>query len=980
MDASTFPRMVLSYELDQVDYLLMLCFIFLGLVLAMFATLYHSSVCKGILSETLLRRLRYDLYHRILRFPVSHFRKVNSGEIVTMTTAEVEPIGRYMGVAFVDPALNAGTMITAMVFLFAQDWMLGLAAVAFFPVQTYIIPKLQKRLNEVGRQRVVTVRKFAGQVSETLQGVRDIHTHDTSIFELSRASERLGELFRIRREMYQRENFIKLVNAFLTQITPFLFYAIGGWLVIMDDLSLGALVAVIGAYKETVRPWTKLIENYQKFAENSVKYQALVEAFTIEGEGAEQPVISEEEAKVRLEGLLSVSDVTVNDGDARLLEDVSFESVLPGHIAILGPAGSGKVELAELFCKLRFPNAGGIRFGDLSLGELGTSAIGRSVGYVDQDAHIFTGSWRDNLYYGLKHRPVTEAVYEGAARKERDRWIAEAESAGNVSHDLAAEWIDYSALNLTGAEALEQNVLEIVKKVGLVDDLLLRGVQQLVRPEEKPEVAAKILQARHLFAERLPKTDFADAAELFGEDVYNCNATLSENFLFGRHRDETFDVYHLGKNEYVLSVLREVGLYDCLLDIGRRATMHMLDMFGDMAVGDRRIDQLSLIGSEELPKYESLIWKINNEGMHTLDDEEKNMLFSIAFMLAPAHQRFGLLDAPIQGMILDARRKFLAGMPENLRPKLEVFSKDAVCGGITVQCNLLFGRIAQRRHRGKVNELMAEVIEEVGLCDELTGLGLESSVGEAGGRLTPAQRQKLGLARCLIKKPELLIVNEALSALDGEEQSHIRGAIMKLRQGEALIWIDREDQDVSEFDQVIVMKGGRIAEQRTKSGAIVQAADSVGPKDADTNLGDEINVLRSVPLLASLSPETLKLVAYSSERHTFDPGEEVFHAGDKSNGAYILLSGRMEVSVDADGSKFVVGAVEVGDIVGEVGVLSNVPRTATVTASEKGASALLLTRDVFTGLIDSDKSVNQKVIELLSERLAYTTLELEKAR
>ncbi len=176
------------------------------------------------------------------------------------------------------------------------------------------------------------------------------------------------------------------------------------------------------------------------------------------------------------------------------------------------------------------------------------------------------------------------------------------------------------------------------------------------------------------------------------------------------------------------------------------------------------------------------------------------------------------------------------------------------------------------------------------------------------------------------------------------------------------------------------MKGGRIAEQRTKDGETLRAVESVAPKDADTNVGDEINVLRSVPLLAGLSPETLKLVAYSSERHTFDPGEEVFHAGDKSNGAYIVLSGRMEVSVDSGGSKFVIGAVDVGDIVGEVGVLSNVPRTATVTASDKGASALLLTRDAFTGLIDSDKSVNQKVIELLSERLAYTTLELEKAR
>jgi len=633
-----------------------------------------------------------------------------------------------------------------------------------------------------------------------------------------------------------------------------------------------------------------------------------------------------------------------------------------------------------LFCQLRYPTAGGICFGDFALGDLGRGDIGRIVGYADHDAHVFTGSWRDNLYYGLKHRPVAERDYDGSELKEREKWVSEAEAAGNPSHDMEADWIDYGRLGITGPDELEREALAIVKKVGLEEDLFQRGLSQLVRPEDKPETAVKILEARHLFAERLAKTDFPGAAELFSVDGYNTNATLSENFLFGRHRDETFDVYHLGKNEYVLNILREIGLYDCLLDIGRRATMHLLDMFGDMAAGDQRISQLSLIGSDDLPKYESLMRKIDSDGMHTLDDDEKNMLFSIAFMLAPAHQRFGLIDAPIQGMVIEARRKFLDGLPDDLRPKLEVFDSDAVCGGITVQCNLLYGRIAQRRHRAKVNNLMSEVVGEIGLREEIIRLGLDSDVGEAGSRLSPGQRQKLALGRSLIKKPDLLVVNEALTALDAEEQSTIRREVVTTMAEGALIWIDREDQDVSEFDQVILMKGGRVVEQRQRDGTMLQAAETTVPKAAEVGLEDEINVLRSVPLLAGLAPETLKLVAFSSERHNFDPDEYVFKSGDKSNGAYIVLSGQMETSVEVNGSKLVIGTVEVGDIVGEVGVLSNVARTASVAATDGGASALLLTRDVFTNLIDSDKSVNEKVIELLSERLASTILELEKTR
>ena len=133
-----------------------------------------------------------------------------------------------------------------------------------------------------------------------------------------------------------------------------------------------------------------------------------------------------------------------------------------------------------------------------------------------------------------------------------------------------------------------------------------------------------------------------------------------------------------------------------------------------------------------------------------------------------------------------------------------------------------------------------------------------------------------------------------------------------------------------------------------------------------------------MPLLADLSPETLKLIAFSSERHNLVAGDVLFNSGDTSNGAYIVLSGQLEVSIDKDGSKKVIGSVDVGDLVGEVGILSNVPRTATVSAVDN-ASVLLLTREIFTDLIKTNSSVNEKVIGLLSERLASATIELSQS-
>ena len=194
----------------------------------------------------------------------------------------------------------------------------------------------------------------------------------------------------------------------------------------------------------------------------------------------------------------------------------------------------------------------------------------------------------------------------------------------------------------------------------------------------------------------------------------------------------------------------------------------------------------------------------------------------------------------------------------------------------------------------------------------------------------------------------------------------------------SLIWVDQEGLKTDGFDQVISMKGGKIIAQRSGDGTHTKIVEDLSIKDASFNVSDEINVLRTVPLLADLSPETLKLIAFSSERHNLVAGDVIFNSGDISNGAYIVLSGQLEVSIDKDGSKKVIGSVDVGDLVGEVGILSNVPRTATVSAVDN-ASVLLLTREIFTDLIKTNSSVNEKVIGLLSERLASATIELSQS-
>jgi len=69
----------------------------------------------------MLRRLRYQLYERVLRFPLHHFDRTATGQVIAMMTGELEPVGGFIGEAFALPISQGGTLLTIFVFMFVQD-------------------------------------------------------------------------------------------------------------------------------------------------------------------------------------------------------------------------------------------------------------------------------------------------------------------------------------------------------------------------------------------------------------------------------------------------------------------------------------------------------------------------------------------------------------------------------------------------------------------------------------------------------------------------------------------------------------------------------------------------------------------------------------------------------------------------------------------------------------------------------------------
>lgn len=122
-------------ELDRFGVLLSLSLTFLFFVVVNGLFKFYLSNYKGQLGERLLRRLRYQLVDRVLRFPTGRFKQIRGPEIASMIKDETEPVGGFGGSAFADPSLLLSQALTALVFIFLQNVWLGSIAGAIVLIQ-----------------------------------------------------------------------------------------------------------------------------------------------------------------------------------------------------------------------------------------------------------------------------------------------------------------------------------------------------------------------------------------------------------------------------------------------------------------------------------------------------------------------------------------------------------------------------------------------------------------------------------------------------------------------------------------------------------------------------------------------------------------------------------------------------------------------------------------------------------------------------
>ena len=787
-----------GFELDRLSFLVWMSLAFLALVMVNGLFKLVINTAKGRLGERMLRRLRYMLFDRILRFPVGHFRKVKAPELATMIKDEVEPLGGFIGDAYVQPVFLGGQALTALIFIVVQNVWLGLMAGGIALVQALLVPRLRRPILVLGRERQLTARDLAGRIGEVVDGIGEIHVNSTGRYERADMSSRLGRIFDIRFRLYQKKFSVKFINNLLSQVTPFLFYIIGGYLAIKGRLDVGQLVAVIVAYKDLPGPIKELIDWDQRRLDTQIKYDQVIAQFAPD-ELIDPALLTEGEGA--LDAPLVVSGLTVaDDAERPVLDGVSLTLPMTGSTAL---TGAGASPLLESIARLRATSGGGLRFGERSLGDLPYTLTGREIGYVGPEVYLRGGTVFDALSYTLRRRPVPVAKPD----RQRAAMRAEALRTGNPDDDIDADWIDYAAAGVEDGAGLRAEMLSALTAVEMRDDLYRWGLRERV-PMEAEGIGARLLRAREAVAARLAGENLSTLVERFEPDAYVGNGTVAENLLFGAGTGPDFTSEALPRNPALRTVLRDTGLEEKLVSAGREIGKTMVEIFADVAPDNPLIARYSFIAADALPGIAAILKR------DRLSEADRDTLLGLAFVYVDVRHRLGVLNEALKAGIVAARHRFRETLPPDQRAAIGFYDPAAPTRGARMIDDILFGRIAHgiAQARERVEAVARDALETEGLLPMVLEAGLSYDVGGGGRQLSASQRQRLGLARALLRRPRLLLIDRALAATDAAMEETVLTRILDRRGDKPTLAALPRERFAALFDRHVAFEGARLAQ------------------------------------------------------------------------------------------------------------------------------------------------------------------------
>lgn len=347
------------------------------------------------------RHIEYDLKNDIFKhyqsLSLSFFKTHKTGDLMNRITEDVAFVRQYLGPGIMYPMDLISRAAIILTFMIHIDPKMTVYALAPLPILSFLIYKVAFKINRKSRDVQQQQSEISSAVQDTFSGIRVIKSFNTEETTKSRYKKEADAYEKKALSLAQTEAYFRPLMILVVGVSNLFILYIGGVQYFEGRLSIGVIAQFFMYLNMLIWPFTSLgfVTMLIQRAEASM---ARINEFLREKPEVENTV----EQLTPVQGKIEFRNVsfTYKNTGIEALKNVSFTLEKGRSLAIMGKTGSGKTTIALLLARLLQPTSGQIYVDDIPYEELNLFSLREAIGFVPQEAFLFSDSIRSNILFG----------------------------------------------------------------------------------------------------------------------------------------------------------------------------------------------------------------------------------------------------------------------------------------------------------------------------------------------------------------------------------------------------------------------------------------------------------------------------------------------------------------------------------------------------------------------------------------------------
>ena len=383
----------------RMDLLLRWSIFMVFLFILRYISSYIVAYWGHLLGVRIEHDMRRDVFTHLQTLSFNYYDNTKTGHIMSRIVNDLRDITELAHHGPEDLFISLVMLVGSFVILITIEWRLTLIIFSFIPIMIFFSISKRQKMADSFRNVRVELADVNAQLENSISGARVAKSFTNEDYEIEKFNEGNFRFANERRKAYKvMAEFVTGVEI-LSNLLNLIVISIGGYFTYKNIINLGDLFAYTLYVNFFMKPIRRLTEFTQQYQDGMTGFERFVDIMEI------KPDIVDREDAIEIEnveGNIVFKGVSFryNDEEENVLSNINLDIAKGKTVALVGPSGAGKTTLCQLIPRFYEIDGGEISIDGIDIKDIKLKSLRKSIGLVQQDVFLFTGTIRENILYG----------------------------------------------------------------------------------------------------------------------------------------------------------------------------------------------------------------------------------------------------------------------------------------------------------------------------------------------------------------------------------------------------------------------------------------------------------------------------------------------------------------------------------------------------------------------------------------------------